>query len=332
MLALMDGGEAAVWVRSFIDQNTQASRFVPPSHEEFLKKLDESFAPPDVRAHALHELTGLKQSGEPIASFNPRFKIASSKAGITDDQILIDYYEKAIDLPIRMEIRMRIPQPTKFSEWTTLAHQIDNLHRRNLVDFGGHLNPYRNHSYIRPKPNPRSTPPWSNFPAFSSFPTATATPPPARDPNAMDVDNVYREQDPSSSSDDETDGGGDQVFESDEEEDDEYVIQAADLNMVMTPKQREWFRSGKCLRCGGNHFARVCPQKSRKMKPFTKKKSKRINPYRTSASAYQSSTTPKIATSTRAVNSISRATVAANILNTIPETDRTEALKAFSDF
>ncbi|KAF7762394.1 hypothetical protein Agabi119p4_8987 [Agaricus bisporus var. burnettii] len=142
MLALMDGGEAAVWVRSFIDQNTQTDQFSPPAYKDFLKKLDESFAPPDVRAHALHKLSGLQQAGEPIASFNPKFNIAAHNAGIQDNRILINYYEKAINMPIRMEIRMRVPQPTEFTEWTTLAHQIDDLHRRNLVDFGSHLNPY----------------------------------------------------------------------------------------------------------------------------------------------------------------------------------------------
>lgn len=327
MLALMDGGEAAVWVRSFIDRNSPADQFSPPAHKDFLKRLDESFAPPDVRAHALHELSGLLQAGDPIASFNPMFKIAAHKAGITDDRILIDYYEKAIDMPIRIEIRMRVPQPTEFAEWTTLAHQIDDLHRRNMVDFGGHLNPYRNHSYSSSKPKYRSQPTWPNFPAFSSFTAPPAAPP--RDPNAMDVDNVYHQQDQVPASEEETDS---QSSVEDEDEDDEYVIQAADLNMVMTPKQREWFRNGKCLRCGGNHYARNCPRKQRKSKMPFKKKGNQVNPYRANSQSYRPQSPPKIATATRAVNSISKATVAANILNTLPESDRTEALKAFSDF
>lgn len=222
---------------------------------------------------------------------------------------------------------MRVPQPTEFAEWTTLAHQIDDLHRRNMVDFGGHLNPYRNHSYSSSKPKYRSQPTWPNFPAFSSFTAPPAAPP--RDPNAMDVDNVYHQQDQVPASEEETDS---QSSVEDEDEDDEYVIQAADLNMVMTPKQREWFRNGKCLRCGGNHYARNCPRKQRKSKMPFKKKGNQVNPYRANSQSYRPQSPPKIATATRAVNSISKATVAANILNTLPESDRTEALKAFSDF
>ncbi|KAF7762393.1 hypothetical protein Agabi119p4_8986 [Agaricus bisporus var. burnettii] len=149
----------------------------------------------------------------------------------------------------------------------------------------------------------------------------------------MDVDNVYHEMDSDSGEEDDEDMEEEQPSLPGENEGDEYVIQAADLNMVMTPKQREWFRNGKCLCCGGNHFARICPQKSRKMKLSPRKKGKRINPYRgTQTTQTYPPSAPKIATASQTVNAISRATVATNLLNLIPEHDQTEALKTFSDF
>ncbi|KAF7776522.1 hypothetical protein Agabi119p4_4915 [Agaricus bisporus var. burnettii] len=80
--------------------------------------LDRTFA------HAFQQLKSLRQNGEPIAVFNPKFLIWS------------------IEMLIRMEIRTKLPPPNTLKEWMDLAHQINDLLQQNQIDLGrNHINP-----------------------------------------------------------------------------------------------------------------------------------------------------------------------------------------------
>ncbi|EKM78978.1 hypothetical protein AGABI1DRAFT_92492 [Agaricus bisporus var. burnettii JB137-S8] len=366
MLGLMDSGEAALWTTQYINSRTNRPGFInvlptsgeqpamglvlPSTLEEFGTALDKTFAPPDQPAFAFQQLKSLRQNGEPIATFNPKFSIWSDRAGLSDNRALIDYYEQAIEMPIRMEIRTRLPPPDTLKEWMDLAHQIDDLLRRNQIDLGrNHINPYRNQNNYQRYRSKRKPPPrrdWNyNVPTSRySQPQQSYHPPqPSVDPNAMDVDNIYRhyqnEWYPEDDYDDYYESEyEDEDYEQEEYEEefddgsDEYPTQGVDLNLVLTPLERQRFRDGKCFRCGGNHMARNCTIKPRNdtRRPFLKRRPpprRNFRPPNTNRPNI-----PKPTPTTRTVNAISLGKVAANLINTIPEEHREEAKKAFMDF
>jgi hypothetical protein len=84
-----------------------------------------------------------------------------------------------------------------------------------------------------------------------------------KDPNTMDVDNLYfdetnevEEDTYEEIYDDQTD---DQVEEEQVKQNDELNELCMQLNVVMTPLQCQCFTAGQCLKCGKTrHFAKQC--------------------------------------------------------------------------
>jgi hypothetical protein len=360
VLSTMQAGEAYDWAAKFMAKYTNTAigtphakdhhgnaagpGFVLPSYEEFRKKLRGSFAPFDELAHGLVGLQNLKQGNTPIEIFNSRFKQMARKANITDNHILIEIYRRAINPKIAHEINVRIDLPTTAEEWYTLAQRHEDANKRDRIQ----TNVYR--PKYRPPPPQRFpiarpyTPIHNQYsaPSYSSYPQ---TMPPPRGPDDMDVDNIYypddnyRDYNEADYYDTNPLAEDEEYIDYPEENDDEvYEFSNREPNAIFTPGQKACLLNNACWNCHQpGHFARECPRR-RPFRPLHPSPCPTTSfpPQRvaSSSSKCRPTTRPPIQTgpASKAVNAITMAKVASNIINAIPEEHCDAAKNAFSDF
>ncbi|KAJ3565343.1 hypothetical protein NP233_g7688 [Leucocoprinus birnbaumii] len=266
------------------DEETIGLGFHAEEYEDFKKALREAFAPTDEPGYAHQQLLSLKQGNLPMEDFISQFKNLVRKSKITEDWPLIEIFRKAIERTIAWQLDTGPSPPKTLAEWYTRARQTNDHLRRARSMYGSVPNISRL-GFQPPRKAP--VPPPRQFYPRAHWQFTFNNRAPTRDPNAMDIDNIYYDQLSEADYHNNNQYYVDDYYSAQDEEvypypedqhltpGDEYNTPAeAHFNLVLTPMERQCFNQGLCIECGGkglNKFIylplKILNNKTRKPKP-----------------------------------------------------------------
>ncbi|KAJ8501692.1 hypothetical protein ONZ51_g426 [Trametes cubensis] len=182
-LMLMNGGTAGTWSRTFIedverqaaDQNKNlrpGENRVEPNYgtwDEFKKQLLDAFDDVDQKASARVLLRNLKQGSKKVEDYIAEFKSIISRCGITEFDVIADFFYAGLNRPLREKIFGMYPLPKNTSELYLRASTLEQQYHLGRA-YDGKTSTYRpTYKAYRPRPQ-------------------------ERDPDAMDVDKMTTEE------------------------------------------------------------------------------------------------------------------------------------------
>ena len=100
--------------------------------QEFWTALRESFATADAAGDARAQLRRLRQGKTSVDDYVNQFRILATKAGITDEAVLIDYFVEGLNRGITSKIFGQPVIPKTISGFYTVAGQYDANYRRQM--------------------------------------------------------------------------------------------------------------------------------------------------------------------------------------------------------
>ena len=105
-LTYIEGGDANSWRASFLKKlvTTDGEPDVR-MWRDFLKQLQDSFKPYDLKGDALNEIIKLRQGTTSIEDHIAQFKVLLADSGVTEDSpAALDYFQKSIRVPLLKKI------------------------------------------------------------------------------------------------------------------------------------------------------------------------------------------------------------------------------------
>ncbi|KAJ8456414.1 hypothetical protein ONZ51_g12142 [Trametes cubensis] len=182
-LMLMNGGTAGTWSRTFIedverqaaDQNKnlrEGENRIEPNYgtwDEFKKQLLDAFDDVDQKASARVLLRNLKQGSKKVEDYIAEFKSIISRCGITEFDVIADFFYAGLNRPLREKIFGMYPLPKDTSELYLRASTLEQQYHLGRA-YDGKTSTFRpTYKAYRPRPQ-------------------------ERDPDAMDVDKMTTEE------------------------------------------------------------------------------------------------------------------------------------------
>ena len=117
MLSYMTEGTARAWKEAFVRDviNSQANDF--GSLKQFTVNLKKAFEASDSEGDARAKLRQLKQRKDSVDDYVAQFRILASKARMTDDATLTEYFMEGINTEILQKIFGQERLPATITEW-----------------------------------------------------------------------------------------------------------------------------------------------------------------------------------------------------------------------
>lgn len=138
-LSFIRGGEAGRWKEDFLREAQEAWDRTHPlttgegfkfdSWTKFLKKLKEQFDEEEIVDDAFDVLRTFQQGNKNIFDHITRFKLLISRAGITQEQVIIDFFKRSLDRRLAEKI-VTLGQPKTLENWYTKAKEYDGAGRK----------------------------------------------------------------------------------------------------------------------------------------------------------------------------------------------------------
>ena len=172
-LLYMTEGSALTWADTFRENAFNGTAVTLGTWDDFLKRFQTTFKHQDTAGNAISWLSThcmTKKNGKyspSLESYISTFQSNTTRAGITDHNVLISFFAAGIPTPLMKRVMSLDTVPDKINEWYTKATHFQNQWDRaeQIAQRSG-----------------RST---QTFQSFTS-----SSPRTAKDPNAMDVDVV----------------------------------------------------------------------------------------------------------------------------------------------
>ncbi|PCH35909.1 hypothetical protein WOLCODRAFT_156619 [Wolfiporia cocos MD-104 SS10] len=158
----------------YTDPTTGA--FVLPPLAQFSAEFDAAFEPIEEKQKTNDDLFDIKQDKKSINDFNIEFDNLVGKTGLDRqqcDRLFVTMYKRAIRPALVTHIINIIPPIVTLTEWMKQASINENNYN----------------TFIKGRGNDKKKPQWR-----AKAPQASGTTPPAKDPNAMDVDRMSTEE------------------------------------------------------------------------------------------------------------------------------------------
>ena len=131
-LTYMEGGDADSWRASFLKRSVTTDG--DPNFgmwKDFLKQLQDSFKPYDLKGDALDEIIKLRQGTTSIEDHIARFKVLLANSGVAEDSpTALDYFQKSIRVPLLKKILHRDDVPETLPKWYKKALKTDNNYHK----------------------------------------------------------------------------------------------------------------------------------------------------------------------------------------------------------
>src|ERR1700678_2476159 len=130
MLSYMTEGTARAWKEAFIRDviNSQANDF--GSLKQFTVNLKKAYEASDSEGDAREKLRQLKQRKDSVDDYVAQLKILASKAKMTDDAALTEYFMEGINTGILQKIFAQEKLPATITEWYEQTLRCDSHYRR----------------------------------------------------------------------------------------------------------------------------------------------------------------------------------------------------------
>jgi len=167
-LSYMKGGTAGDWKLLKIKEYTKPDGAFP-TWDAFKESVEQAFSAADEAGDARTQMRLLKQTTD-ADDYISKFQILASKSGIREDAALIEYFMEGLNPKIVEKMHDRETVPTTIADWYKFAAAYDNNYRRGKAI----ANRLRGHDQKKKNDHERKF-----IPRYV---------PPAKDPNAMDVD------------------------------------------------------------------------------------------------------------------------------------------------
>lgn len=202
-LSYMRGGNAGPWADVKLDyiekkQSGPMPYFPYASWNTFINDFDERFAEKDEDEKARHKLRMLVQGSQTADEYVAKFETIEDLTGY-NDQALIGEFKNGLNKALVDRIYLLDVMPTTLSGWKKYSTRFDQRFRQRQDEVRTQT---RQAFWSKPAaPISSSRPPTSSFPRQGFFPRQQQTAPlaarplptpPAKDPNAMDVDKASR--------------------------------------------------------------------------------------------------------------------------------------------
>ena len=124
MLSYMKGGTAQAWKESFL---TTASESTPSTYgtiDQLITKMKTAFELADSEGDARAQIQKLRQGKNTVDEYIAQFRVLASRAKISDDKNLIEYFMEGINQGILTKIFALETVPTKIEEWYLKASKF----------------------------------------------------------------------------------------------------------------------------------------------------------------------------------------------------------------
>jgi hypothetical protein len=128
VLSLLEG-TATTWKEQYLDNNVDAfGDYDFPMYDAFIGELERDFRDVDAKADALYQLNTIEQGNTPIETHNAKFKLLVSQSGLDrllNRTVLVNNYQKSINVEILTECWKQMPTPTSLDDWMSAAQTVD---------------------------------------------------------------------------------------------------------------------------------------------------------------------------------------------------------------
>lgn len=174
-----------------------------------------------------------------VLQYNQEFDYLLTEAGIENDRHQVQLYEDSLPYNLHQIIALQPQQPVTYNEWKTIIMQIiQNLQTYNLCQGKG-----------------------PHFALTSFFDSNRLSSKNLFQGIPMEIDHLAAQVKEYESDKEESGGDITEVESEEEEEEEEENKQGISVNTILTAKQRQWMKEGKCIVCGQrNHWAHQCPK------------------------------------------------------------------------
>ena len=171
-LMLMKGGTAGPWASDFIVQQEAQHPGNYGTWDNFVKQIKASFSDVDEKGSARLALRSLVQGKRPVDEYIVEFKNVITRCGITDFDIIKDFFFTGLNSSLRDRIHSCEIMPDNAEKLYSKAAQLENQWRMGKAYGGQKMNKTAN--------------------TFGGKRPYTA--PKERDPDAMDIDRMTAEE------------------------------------------------------------------------------------------------------------------------------------------
>jgi hypothetical protein len=130
-MLLLTEGSAATWKMQYYKANRAANNgvFTPPTVQQFLIDLRDSFREVDEEGSSLVRLERIKQGGKPVEEHNTEFKLLVGRSGVTDQMTLMNLYKRSISPKLLEKIIAHDPMPNTLQGLMNKAVALDKQWR-----------------------------------------------------------------------------------------------------------------------------------------------------------------------------------------------------------
>ena len=168
-LGKMRGERVESWVRSWVQTNDDTSKW---SHAALMKEIEKAFKTPEGKEEAMLKLRRITQGSRSVSEYVAEFRtlVLRTELDTSNDHVatlLIEFFKNGLNWSVLQSILSSIILPNSLGEWYEISQRLDVTIRLGERMKG------RSH---------RGAPPF-----YSPNHNHSA---PAKDPNAMDVDNI----------------------------------------------------------------------------------------------------------------------------------------------
>lgn len=127
-LSFMQEGPAGDWANNLIDEAAITGTY--GTWQTFRDTFTRKFISDNEEKHAIEAITTIKQGSETVEDFNNNFQALAARTGVTDDKVLIGWYEQALNTGILRKIYNQENVPTTIENYYDAAAKHDRFERR----------------------------------------------------------------------------------------------------------------------------------------------------------------------------------------------------------
>src|ERR1700678_2067975 len=130
MLSYMMEGTAHAWKKAFVRDVINSAGNSFGSLKQFTVSLKKAFEASDSEGDATSKLRQLKQEKDLVDDYVAQFRILASKARMTDDDVLTEYFMEGINTGILQKICAQEKSPTTITKWYQQTSKPNSHTRR----------------------------------------------------------------------------------------------------------------------------------------------------------------------------------------------------------